>query len=86
MSRWRKIFDQVAGGTHDSSLAFDDICGLLERLGFERRTKGSHNVFRRAGVLERVNLQRDRKHAKPYQVKQVRDIIVRYRLGDEIDG
>ncbi len=86
MNRWRKVYNQVINGANDSSLAFDDVCGLLERIGFERRTKGSHNVFRRSGVLERLNLQRDGKHAKPYQVKQVRDIIVRYRLGEEIDG
>ena len=86
MSKWRKILDQIVRAAHDSSLAFDDVCGLLERLGFDRRTKGSHNVFRRRDVVERVNLQGDGKHAKAYQVKQVRDIIVRYRLGDEVDG
>jgi hypothetical protein len=46
--------------------------------------RGSHHVFRRAGIDERVNLQRDGRHAKPYQVKQVRAVVVKYRLaGDE---
>ena len=33
---------------------------------------------------EKVNLQRDNNKAKPYQVKQVRNVILRYGLG-EID-
>ena len=37
----------------------------------------------RAGVAERVNLQRDGKHAKPYQVRQVRRILLKYGLAGE---
>lgn len=54
------------------------------RLGFEERTRGSHHIFRKAGVEEKLNLQRDNKGAKPYQVRQVRNIIVKYKLGGEI--
>ena len=50
-------------------------------LGFVERTRGSHHVFRREGVVELVNLQREGKHAKVYQVRQVRAVILRYRLG-----
>ena len=71
-------------GTSDAGISFDDLCGLLERLGFERRTRGSHNVFRRPGVMEKPNLQRAGSKAKVYQVRQVRDIILRYRRGDEL--
>jgi hypothetical protein len=46
------------------------------------RVRGSHQVFRKAGVEERINLQRDGAGAKPYQVKQVRAVILKYRLGD----
>ena len=84
MGKWDKVLDTVIGGTADSGISFDDLCGLLERLGFDRRTKGSHNVFRRAGIAERPNLQRAGKHAKPYQVRQVREIIVRYNLRDKL--
>jgi hypothetical protein len=51
-------------------------------LGFEKRVKGSHHLFRKAGVEERINLQRESNHAKPYQVKQVGAVILRYKLGD----
>jgi hypothetical protein len=84
VSKWDKLLDRVLRGTSDASISFDDLCGLLERLGFERRTRGSHNVFRRPGVMEKPNLQRAGSKAKVYQVRQVRDIILRYRLGDEL--
>ena len=48
------------------------------------RIRGSHHIFRRRGVEEKVNLQRDDNKAKPYQVRQVRNVILRYGLG-EID-
>ena len=55
---------------------------LLESLGFEKRVKGSHHLFRKAGVEERINLQREGNNAKPYQVKQVRAVIFKYKLGE----
>jgi predicted RNA binding protein YcfA (HicA-like mRNA interferase family) len=54
----------------------------LERLGFEKRVKGSHHVFRKTGVEEMINLQRDGGSAKPYQVRQVRAVILRNRRGE----
>lgn len=35
--------------------------------------------------MEKVNLQRDGAKAKPYQVKQVRNVILRYGLQEESD-
>ena len=61
-----------------------NLCDLFIRLGFERRIRGSHNVFRKAGVIEKPNLQRDGNKAKPYQVRQVREVILKYKLGDNI--
>lgn len=60
---------------------FDDLCLLLEHLGFEKRVRGSHHVFRKVGVEEKINLQRAGTNAKPYQVKQVRAVIFRAELG-----
>jgi len=54
----------------------------MGRLGFEKRVVGSHHNFRRPGIEEKINLQRDGNNAKPYQVKQVRAVILKYRLGD----
>ena len=84
MSKWEKVLNRVLGGSSDATIAFDDLCGLLEHLGFERRTRGSHNIFRRSGIAERPTLQRAGNQAKPYQVKQVRAIILEYQRGDEL--
>jgi hypothetical protein len=61
--------------------ADNTLSRLLEHLGFEKRVKGSHHVFRKTGVEEMINLQRDGGNAKRYQVRQVRAAILRNRLG-----
>ena len=80
MTRREKLIADVLGGRSDANIDFDDLRGLLLLLGFEERTKGSHHVFSKAGVEERINLQRDGRHAKPYQVKQVRVVLLKYKL------
>ena len=45
------------------------------------RIKGSHHIFRKAGVEEKPNLQKEGNKAKPYQVKQIRNLILKYKLG-----
>ncbi|MCH7565329.1 MAG: type II toxin-antitoxin system HicA family toxin [Gemmatimonadetes bacterium] len=57
-----------------------DLRRLLERLGFDERTKGSHHIFTRVGVAEILNIQPKGSKAKAYQVKQVRQLILKYRL------
>jgi hypothetical protein len=56
---------------------------MLEWLGFEERTSGSHHIFRRQGVRELINLQREGSKAKVYQVRQVRQVLLRYGLEGE---
>ena len=77
----KKTLQQILSGTSDASIRFDDLCSVLETLGFAKRTKGSHHIFRKAGVEEKINLQRDGNNAKPYQVKQVRAIVSKHKLG-----
>jgi hypothetical protein len=77
MSRPAKTLEKVLRGTSDANIGFDDLCGLLRHLGFDERIKGSHHVFTREGVLEIINLQPRGSKAKPYQVRQVREMIVR---------
>lgn len=80
---WKKTFARVCCGTADASLRYDDVCQLLARLGFEKQVRDDHHVFIREGVAEILNLQPSGALAKPYQVGQVRDVIVRYRLAGE---
>ena len=78
-----KILRRVLSGTADAAIRFNDLCQLLESLGFEKRVRGSHHLFRKSGVEEKINLQRSGSQAKPYQVKQVRAIILKAKLGDK---
>lgn len=82
MTKSAKLLLQVLRGGSDANIAFADLCNLLRRLGFAERTRGSHHIFSRAGVEERITLQRDQNKAKVYQVRQVRAIILRYKLGE----
>ena len=77
-----KTLRRLLSGISDAGIRFDDLCRLLESLGFEKRVRGSHHLFRKAGIEDRINLQREGNNAKPYQVKQVRAVILKYRLGD----
>ncbi len=49
-------------------------------------TGGGHHIFYRAGVEEILNLQAKGGKCKPYQVKQVRSVILKYRLAGETDA
>ncbi len=81
MSKFEKLLDRILRGGSDANIPFDDLRHLLRRLGFEERVRGSHYIFRRRDVEERINLQRDDGNAKAYQVRQVRAIILKYQLG-----
>ena len=83
MGKYEKLFFQVLRGSSDANIAFSDLVNLLLHFGFELRIKGSHHVFRKKGVEEKLNIQKDGNKAKPYQVKQIRNIMLKYRLGDE---
>lgn len=83
MSQIEKLIQNILSGTSDANIAFKDLCQLLIHFGFEMRTKGSHHMFRKSGIEEKINLQKDGNKAKPYQVKQVRAVILKYKLGGE---
>lgn len=85
MGKYEKLLFQVLRGTSDANVAFDDLRQLLLRLGFEERKRGSHHTFRRSGIEEKINLQRDDSKAKAYQVRQVRAVILKYKLGGELE-
>jgi len=55
-------------------------------LGFDERIRGSHHIFTKDGVEEILNLQPKGVKAKPYQVKQVRGVILKYKLGGKDDS
>jgi predicted RNA binding protein YcfA (HicA-like mRNA interferase family) len=71
---------RVLSGRADANIPFEDLRGLLSRLGFTERVRGSHHIFVRDGVAELVSFQRAGAQTKPYQVWQVRGILRRYEL------
>lgn len=80
MGTYAKLVRAILLGRSDANIGFDELRNLLLKLGFDERTRGSHHVFRRDGIEERINLQRDGGKAKPYQVRQVRAVLVRHKL------
>lgn len=82
MGKYTKLLASILSGSADGNITFSALCQLLLRLGFELRVKGSHHVFTREGVEEIINLQPKGSQAKPYQVKQVRVILLKYQLGE----
>jgi predicted RNA binding protein YcfA (HicA-like mRNA interferase family) len=81
MSRVKKAVAKILEGHSDANFDFDDLCFILDRAGFSRRSgKGSHRIFFKDGVAEIINLQAKGGQSKAYQVKQVRDLILKYQL------
>jgi hypothetical protein len=80
VARYDKLLDRVLRGTSDANIAFEELRYLLKRLGFAERIRGDHYIFTTDGVEEILNLQPKGAQAKAYQVKQVRGVIVKYRL------
>ena len=81
MAKYDDLLSRILCGTSDANIAFSDLRQLLNRLGFEERIRGSHHMFRKAGVEEKINLQREGSKAKVYQVRQVRATILKHKLG-----
>jgi virulence-associated protein VapD len=79
----KKALEKILRGTSDANIPFDDLRRVLENLGFDERIRGSHHIFSREGVAEILNLQPKGNKAKPYQVKQVRHVILKYHMGGE---
>lgn len=80
MSQIAKILINILRGQADSNINFEDLRRLLLYLDFEERIKGSHHIYSKAGIDEILNLQPKGNNAKSYQVKQVRLLILKYKL------
>jgi predicted RNA binding protein YcfA (HicA-like mRNA interferase family) len=85
MSKRNKIITKVLSGTSDANINFNELRQLLKNLGFDERIRSSHHIFTKDEVEEILNLQPKGADAKPYQVKQIRNVIVKYKLAGEED-
>jgi hypothetical protein len=85
MDKYEELRARILQGKADANINFRDLRQLLLWLGFGERVRGSHHIFRKQGVRELVNLQEEGNKAKVYQVRQVRQVILRYGLDKEKD-
>lgn len=85
MSQFEKIINKILTGISDKNINFIETVNLLIKMGFSRRIKGDHHIFTKDGIEEIINLQPDGNKTKSYQVRQIRNIILKYKLGDKID-
>lgn len=78
--RYHRLLARLLEG-HRENVAFADLVGLVERLGFrELRTSGSHTIFAHPLARELLVLQARGGQAKPYQLRQLLALVRRYNL------
>jgi hypothetical protein len=80
MGKYDKLFTDILSGRSDQSIRFTELTHLLCVMGFNERIKGDHHIFYRQDIDEILNLQPKGSQAKAYQVRQVRNLIIKYRL------
>jgi hypothetical protein len=84
MTQKEKLLEQILSGRSEANISFNDLLSLLRSLNFEERIRGSYHIFTLEGVEEILNLQPKGAKAKVYQVGQVRRVLLKYRLGENL--
>ena len=64
-----KIISDIICAEKNSNIKFRDLQRVLDVMGFRCRIKGDHFIYYKDGI-----------NAKPYQVKQIRNLILKYKL------
>ncbi len=80
MATLAKLMQATLSGTQDRNIRFSDLQKVLTVFGFQCRIRGDHFIYWKNGIDEIINLQPDGSKAKPYQVKQIRNLILKYHL------
>lgn len=80
MGKHTKLYKYILTKRSDANAPFTGLCALLKELGFQERIRGDHYIYTQDGVAEILNLQPRNGQGKPYQVKQIRNIILQYNL------
>ena len=80
MDKHDKLLIKILRSTSDANIPFYGLCNLLKIFGFDERIRGDHHIFTKDNIEEILNLQPIGSKAKPYQVKQIRNIILKYKL------
>ena len=85
MSKFDKILQKILNGLSDQNIDFPEFLNLIIYFGFRLIQKGSHHIMTKDGIEEIINIQPKNGKAKSYQVKQVREIIIKYSLNSNKD-
>ena len=85
MGKHKKLIQKILSGRQYQSINFSEAVSLLLSLGFSQRIKGDHHIFYREGITEIINIQPNGAKAKAYQVRQIRELIVKYKLEERDD-
>jgi hypothetical protein len=80
MGKYDKLLIKILRGASDADIQFSGLCNLLKLFGFNERIRGDHHIFTKNDVEEILNFQPVGSKSKPYQVKQIRQIILKYKL------
>lgn len=83
MSSRRGLLQQILARETGANIRFGDLRRLLLRLGFEERISGSHHIFTRSGIPEKINVQPRGGQIKTYQIQQVRRVFEKYGIAEE---
>ena len=83
MSTYAKIRAEILSGKSDKNISEEDMVFFLSKIGaIHRRTKGSHMQYSIEDIPELINIQPKNGKIKPYQVKEIRNIVNKYKLGE----
>jgi len=75
----QKLFHKLLSGT--KNIRFSEAVACAEAFGFQlERINGSHHIFVHRGISELLNLQNVKGTAKPYQIKQLLQLIEIHNL------
>ena len=80
MGKFESVLAILLRGSSDNNISFNDLSYILKSLSFELRVKGDHFIYTHPSMIEIINIQPLGSKAKAYQVKQVRDLILKYKL------
>jgi len=77
----KRVYEAVMSGKSDYNIRFASFTKLIVDLGFRLvAQEGSHRNYRHDALRVKISVQPDGDKAKAYQVKQLRDIIKKYKL------
>ena len=81
----KRALEKVLAGLSDENIKFSELREILLDSGFAERIKGDHHIFSKDKIVEIINIQPLRNgKAKAYQVKQVRNLILKYKLHEGV--